>query len=191
MKTPVFLCFLDIKSAYDKVSYQRLFGILGERGVPKYLICMLLNWYVNQNLFVRWGNSVSQSFKMANGIRQGSCLSPHLFNVYVDKLNKRLGDARVGCHVAGMCVNNLSYVDDQVLITPDAKSINALLAICQDFAQENYVRYSITKTEAMLILPNEVKLENPPDILLNGVNLNYVDQFSFSLLRTYKPNMQY
>ena len=43
LKTPVFLCFLDIKSAYDKVSYQRLFGILGERGVPKYLICMLLN----------------------------------------------------------------------------------------------------------------------------------------------------
>ena len=74
----------------------------------------------------------------------------------------RLSDARVGCHVAGMCVNNLSYADDQVLITPDAKSMNALLAICQDFAQENYVTYSIMKTEAMLILPNEVKLQNPP-----------------------------
>lgn len=92
----------------------------------------------------------------------GKGLSPHLFNAYVDKLNMRLSDARVGCHVAGICVNNLSYVDDQVLITPDAKSMNALLAICQDFAQENYVTYSITKTEAMLILPNEVKLQNPP-----------------------------
>ena len=78
-----------------------------------------------------------------------------------------------------MCVNNLSYADDQVLITPDAKSMNALLAICRDFAQENYVTYSIMKTEAMLILPNEVKLQNPPDILLNGAKLNYVDQFRY------------
>ena len=57
--------------------------------------------------------------------------------------------------------------------------MNALLAICRDFAQENYVTYSIMKTEAMLILPNEVKLQNPPDILLNGAKLNYVDQFRY------------
>ena len=179
LKTPVFLCFLDIKSAYDRVSYHKLFCILNERGAPKYLICILFEWYSTQKLFVRWGGALSDPFMMSNGIRQGSCLSPHLFNAYVDGLNHRLKDARVGCHVADICCNNLSYADDQVLISPDAKALNKLLEICQEYAMEHYVTYSTVKTEAMLILPIGAKVENVPDIYLNDVKVKFVEQFRY------------
>ena len=75
LNSPTFLCFLDIKSCFDLISYNKLFCILSSRGVPKYIILLLLNWYTGQNLMVRWGNALSEKFNMSNGIRQGSCLS--------------------------------------------------------------------------------------------------------------------
>ena len=150
LNTPIFLCFLDIKSCFDLISYNKLFCILVNRGVPKYLIRLLINWYALQLLYVRWERALSEGFGMKNGIRQGSCLSPQLFSAYVDRLNVLLKESNIGCHVGGTCMNNLSYADDQVLITPDAKSMNHLLKICQDFASEHYITYSATKTEAML-----------------------------------------
>ena len=35
---------------------------------------------------VHWGNSLSDSFKVSNGVRQGSVLSPVLFSEYLDGL---------------------------------------------------------------------------------------------------------
>ena len=55
---------------------------------------------------------------MKNGIRQGSILSPHLFNVYVDGLNHSLNGSRIGCHIANEAMNNFSYADDLVLLAP-------------------------------------------------------------------------
>ena len=76
-------------------------------------------------------------------------------------------------------MNNLSYADDQVLITPDAKSMNHLLKICQDFASEHYITYSVTKTEAMLITPRLVSNFIPPKIYIGSNEVKYVDQFKY------------
>ena len=104
---------------------------------------------------------------MKNGIRQGSCLSPKLFSVYVDALNTEFVNSRIGCHVSGVCVNNLSCADDMVLAAPDAKSMNILLRICENFANDHYITYSTTKTEAMVIKPRGMVFTNP-DIFLGG-----------------------
>ena len=178
LNTPVFLCFLDIKSAFDLVSYNKLFSLLCERRAPKYLIILLHNWYVNQKLYIRWAGVVSDEFGMQNGIRQGSCLSPKLFSVYVDKLNILLKDSGVGCHVSGVCTNNFSFADDMALVCPDAKSLNRLLEVCDDFAKVSYITYNTDKTEAMIIKPRGLSFD-PPDVTLSGVKIKYVSQFKY------------
>ena len=49
---------------------------------------------------------------MTNGIRQGSKLSPHIFNVHTDDLTCKLYNSRIGCHIAGQPANNYGYADD-------------------------------------------------------------------------------
>ena len=50
---------------------------------------------------VRWGNSLSMTFRCSHGIRQGGQLSLLLYNVYTDDLNRHLKTTGVGCYVGG------------------------------------------------------------------------------------------
>ena len=42
-------------------------------------ICM----YVNRKCYVKWANKVSESFTVANGVKQGAVISPLLFSIYM------------------------------------------------------------------------------------------------------------
>ena len=123
LNSPIYICFIDVKSAFDRVSHWKLFKKLLERGVPKPIVTMFVHWYTNQNLYVSWGTAVSAQFHMSNGIRQGAVASPHFFNLVFDSLNQKLNAAGVGCHIGSKITNNLSWADDLVLITP---SVHAL-----------------------------------------------------------------
>ena len=87
LNTPVFLCFIDAKSAFDRVSYNKLFSLLCDRNCPKYIVLMMCNWYRYMEINIKWGSCQSASFFMKNGIKQGSCISPYLFCIYVEIQN--------------------------------------------------------------------------------------------------------
>ena len=139
----LFVCFIDIKGAFDRVNYNKLFYKLIQRGAPKYLIMFLCRWYSTQRLYVRWGNATSSGFGMSNGIRQESKLSPYLFKPYIDQLNVLLYNSRVGYHVAGSSACNFGYADDLALVAPSAKALNTLLEICDLYATENDILKSL------------------------------------------------
>ena len=89
---------------------------------------------------VRWGSSISSSFRVANGVRQGGILSPHLFNVYVDDLSQILNRCRTGC-LSGT-INHLMYADDLVLLSPSATGLRELLCACEEFSISHDVVYN-------------------------------------------------
>ena len=179
LNTPIFVCFIDIKSAFDRVSFWKLFTKLLDRGTPLYLVELLEYWYTTQQLFIKWGNTESQCFNMSNGIRQGSILSPYLFNVYVDDLNIKLNETKVGCYVSNRPVNNFSYADDLALIAPSATALNQLLKTCELFARENYIIFSTTKSVCMSILPKCSTVTRLPSIYLENSKLTYVENFNY------------
>ena len=179
LNTPIFACFIDIKSAFDRVNYSKLFELLLEKGVPVYIVKILFYWYSNQSIFVRWGTKLSEPFKMMNGIRQGSILSPHLFNVYVDPLTVDLNMSGVGCFIGDAPFNNISYADDMVLISPSATALNDLIKMCTNFAKDYDIIYSVEKTVCMCICPKNLKLKCPPNIYLDNTVLKYVNEFNY------------
>ena len=47
-------------------------------------------------MFVRWVNTISTHFMVANGVKPGGDISPVLFNIYMNKLSIALNSSDIG-----------------------------------------------------------------------------------------------
>ena len=101
------------------------------RRVPNYIVRIMMYWYANQTMCVRWSGIVSQGFHVTNGVRQGGILSPYLFNVYLDDLSIALSACRTGCCVGNSLINHLMYADDLVIFSPSSIGLRALITVCR------------------------------------------------------------
>ena len=177
--SPIFLCFVDVRKAFDRVNYHKLFLKLHERGTPAYIIGILHFWFKSQKFCINWGGVLSRYFGSANGLRQGGILSPYLFNVYIDKLSIKLNSLPVGCTINDLTLNNLCYADDMVLISPSAKGLQRLIDTCFDYASSHDIIYNETKTQCMSILPRHLSHIPNPVITLGMHRLQFVNEFPY------------
>ena len=115
--TSVYVAFLDASKAFDKISHWTLFRKLIDRGVPLYLDIILCYWYQKQEMTVRWGACISDSFKVTNSVRQGGILLPQLFNIYIDGLSDILNKSSVGGSIGGKRINHMLYADDLCIVS--------------------------------------------------------------------------
>lgn len=81
---PVYVLYIDLKSAYDLVDRQRLYWILHERGCPHPILKLIKNLLDCYNYQVRSGTSLSAQYPTSRGLAQGGALSPTLFSLFLD-----------------------------------------------------------------------------------------------------------
>ena len=79
--SPVYICSLDAEKAFDSCNWDILFEKLHyEKSVPVPVIHVLKSLYKNSEAKVVYDGCMSNSFKVSQGVQQGSILSPHLYN---------------------------------------------------------------------------------------------------------------
>ena len=74
-------------------------------------------WYTHQKMCIGWGNAISPSFTVSNGVKQCGIISPILFNVYMDGLSVLLNSSNIGGQIGYTFLNHLCYADDLCLIS--------------------------------------------------------------------------
>ena len=172
--SPVYLCFLDVSKAFDRVPHSILFSKLVERKVPHIVIRLLAYWYTSQTFVIRWNNMLPDPFTVSNGVRQGSILSPTLFSIYLDSLSVKLSASGVGCTFNSKNFNHLVYADDTVLLAPSPKALQSLINICVSFANNHGLVYNEQKTKFMCLKPAGLTNIYVPNVELNGKTLELV-----------------
>jgi len=98
----VYIASLDIRKAFDKVSHFKMYKSLLDAGVTIIIVDVLCNWYNKLHYAVRWNNALSAQFSVFSGVRQGSCLSPAIFNVFMNVFIKQLKQLGAGCYVSSL-----------------------------------------------------------------------------------------
>ena len=153
----VYGCFLDISKAFDSVNHYILINQLHKLGVPACIVSMIEFWYNNQFVNVRFKNSLSNEWKISNGVRQGGVLSGLLFNVYIDSLLNRISKMNVGCKLGIFNGNIIAYADDIVLLAPSANALRLLLNEINTGASELELSFNYEKSKIIVFRSNSRK----------------------------------
>lgn len=77
---------LDVEKAFDKVWHDGLIYKLIRLGVPKQMVNLIKSFIYQRTFHVKVGEDKSSIRKIQAGVPQGSCLSPHLFSIYVNDM---------------------------------------------------------------------------------------------------------
>ena len=78
---PLFICFIDLKAAYDWINRDMLFKVLDIRIKSPILVNLLKIFYTGISAAIKGSKAFFQTF---TGCRQGGLESPVLFNIYMD-----------------------------------------------------------------------------------------------------------
>ena len=172
--SPVYICLLDASKAFDRINYWYLFRKLVERNMAAIYVRFLMCWYCTQEFTIRWCNKFSAPFTVSNGVRQGSILSPLLFNIYLNDLSDILNKCKVGCIVNDVLINHLMYADDLVLLAPSAHALQVLVGHCEAFASEHDIIFNTKKSVCMCMKPSKFKYDFNYNVVLCGSLLKNV-----------------
>ena len=147
--TTVKAAWLDCSRAFDTCVFSTLFTKILDRGVPAIIVRGLLAIYSQQRCWVKWqaNQTTSRVFGVQNGTRQGSCLSPCLFSVYLDGLLAELRDSGCGCFI-GIFVGAAAVADDLVLLSPSRDGLQWMLDITEDYARRHNLSFSTDPSPA-------------------------------------------
>ena len=98
---------------------------------------ILKNMYSGASTTVRVGQTkLDESYEVNLGLREGSCLSPTLYAIFINDLLEELQAAKIGCQfeaagtpMANIWTGALMYADDLVLLAKSEAEIRALTKI--------------------------------------------------------------
>ena len=170
-ESDVFASFLDATKAFDRVRFNCLFEALVERKVKWPDLRMLLDLYCNQRVRTSWGACSSAQFKVSNGIRQGSIISPILFSVYVDPLIEELRKCGAGCWMGHAYYGAMIYADDITLLSPSVAGLRQMISVCEKFCERRGIMFNALKSVCMRFSPAKNRVE--PVVELGGVPMKW------------------
>ena len=173
---------LDCSKAFDKCKFNLLFKRLLDKGLPAVVVRVLVYMYMEQQAWVKWGESKSSQMNISNGTRQGAILSPIFWCVYADPLLQRLRALGLGAHIAGLFVGAVCYADDVLLIAPTRNAMQRMLKELEVFAEESNIVFSTdpvpkkSKTKCIFVTGRKRNMAKPAPLTLCGRELPYVSQ---------------
>ena len=171
------IAFIDLKKAYDGVPRNKLFTALRMIGVSDYMILLIRELYEENNAYIKQGRSLSESIQVTKGLRQGCCLSPLLFNIYLEMV---LRQWKRSCQGMGISVGEdylftLSFADDQAVLAQDAYDLEFMLSRLYAEYQKWGLEVSIKKTEYLAVNSNAQF-----EVLLNDeICIKQVEEFKY------------
>ena len=115
---------------------------------------------------VKLNDKYSESFAVTRGTRQGSLLSPQLFNIFIDDLLQELQNCSDKVCIGASKVNSFACADDINLLCTTAPGLQRLIDICSAYADKWRFKFGIHKTKCMIVA--EGKLASAPTFYLKG-----------------------
>ena len=125
---------------------------------------------------VKWNNIISSQSHISNGVKQGGCLSPTLFSVYMNELIEILRKNNIGCRYGSEYMGVFCYADDLSLLCPSFTGIKEMLKTCEDYAMKHNILFNAKKSQ-MLTFDHKSRISVKPILKMrNGEEIPYATE---------------
>ena len=116
-----YVLYVDLRKAYDSVDPRALLAVLRQMGLPDKLLFLLRAWSTNRTTSVSVNGIRTEPFNVTNGVGQGDVLSPLLFNLFIESLQRYLAIELPGVRIGELTLRALLYADDIAVLcsSPD------------------------------------------------------------------------
>ena len=161
---PLYLCFVDLKSAYDKVQWHLLWGLLKRLGVHGHMLGAIQSLYDGSLLSMRVGGQCGPSQSPSIGLRQGCPLSATLFGIFIDGLHNHLQTTAptAGVQIRHLRLTDLVYADDICLVAGSPEHLQALIDALAVYCATLHMDINVAKTKVMAVSKPSVR--QPPPV---------------------------
>lgn len=184
----LYCTFVDFRKAFDTVWRVGLWKKLQNYGIKGKCFRIIYNMYDNIKSCVSFNNQTSDFFLCLNGVRQGENLSPFLFSIFLNDLEKYFEDLNVlPLTVIKEKIENtlhhlikifvLLYADDTVIFSESEEGMQKALDIFQEFCTKWKLSVNVSKTKVIIF--SKRKSRNNPVFKLNGIELDIVDSLTY------------
>jgi hypothetical protein len=156
-KTNIFCCFVDFRKVFDTVPRKNLWNRLEEIKVPFELRVVARRLY--ENIISKFKNTKGSSKEIdySIGVKKGCPLSPTIFGIYIDKLEKLLKEVGcVGPTLTGIVINLILYTNDIVLMARSPHDLENQQRILKDFFSNMGMTINTDKTKVIIIKSNKI-----------------------------------
>lgn len=137
----LWMAFVDLEKAFDRVPREVLWWALRSAGVDEWIVNVIRAMYCDAYTSVKLQGCQSSEFEVKVGVHQGSVLSPLLFVIVLEELSKKF---RVGLPW------ELLYADDLALIAESEEKLVEKIRCWKKGMEEKGLRVNVAKTKVLM-----------------------------------------
>ena len=153
----LYVCYLDVQKAFDRVWHSGLFLKLFEMGIQRQLLRIIIELHSGMKSCVLYKGHKSNWFEILQGTRQGGVLSPLMYLCFVNDLLIELTSCKFGLSIFGKNMCSPTVADDMLLSSLSKKGLDELMAICYRYSCK--WRFEYQPSKCSVIVYNETKYE--------------------------------
>ena len=172
----LYCIFIDFtKAVVRDVIWYKLLKI----GVRGRMLNIITSIYNNVKSKVKYNNLLSGTFTCNIGVRQGECLSPFLFSMCLNDLEKTLKNSGVnGVIIDLLQLLSLFYTDDILLFAENAEDLQRSIDVLGMYCDRWKLTVNCKKTKVVIFrkggrLPKDLKFT------YKGLELEIVNKFTY------------
>ena len=151
----VYMAFLDIEKAYDRVNREQLCRVLESVGVSEQMVRIVRSMYASMRAKYRLGVIETDWVYTRRGVRQGCILSPLLFGLYTEELAARMRQLDAGVKSGQDRLRMLLYADDALVMSEDANELQQMLDVVTLYGRDFDVKFGMDKSKVLIINKGE------------------------------------
>ena len=175
---PLYICFVDFKSAFDLVNRQALFYKLRKQDIKGKFYKIIRSMLMNAKSKVKWNANLGNIVDNLYGVLQGGVLSPALFKFFIEDLPKYL-DPETGVKMGELLINYLLHADDLVLISETRAGLQRLLRGLEQFCSRWHITVNLLKTNIMVFNENYSVIHDVKPLFFFNRKIDEVNKYKY------------